>query len=73
MGGTPDFDQLDDASKGRALLPPIAASRVVGCRRAFGEACVVAMGDPRASSDEPCRTTAIESPPVVSLHIRVGV
>lgn len=37
IGGAPLLDQLDDVGEGWALLPPVAASRVVGCRRAFGE------------------------------------
>lgn len=37
LGGAPVLDQLDDVGEGRALLPPIAASSIAGCRRAFGE------------------------------------
>jgi len=38
IGCAPILDQLDDVGKGRALIPPIAASRVVGCRCAFADA-----------------------------------
>lgn len=37
--GSPVLDQLDDVGEGRALLSSVAALRVRGCRRAFGEAC----------------------------------